>query len=234
MDRVDKILSNLGYSSRKQADNFLRSHIVTCNNVRITHGSQKADPHLLLIDGQKTDHPDGLFVLLNKPAGYVCSHDPSEGNLVYDLLPKQWMKRNPVPSTIGRLDKDTTGVLLITDNTALNHQLSSPKRKIDKVYEVTVNKELTEEIRIIFNSGKLLLPGDQKPCLPADLQIKDTFNATVTIHEGRYHQIKRMFSSCGYKVTSLHRSRFGIYSLDNLKEKEYKILPLPTQNSSIA
>lgn len=234
MHRVDKILSNLGYCSRRQAEDFLHSHIITCNNVRIKNGSQKADPHLLLIDGQKTDHPDGLFILLNKPAGYVCSHDPSEGPLVYDLLPKQWMKRNPVLSSIGRLDKDTTGVLLITDNTALNHQLSSPKRKIDKVYQVTVDKELNEELKELFSSGKLCLPGDQKPCLPADLQIKDQFNATVTIHEGRYHQIKRMFSACGFKVTSLHRSHFGIYSLDNLKEGEYKTLPLPCQNSSIA
>ncbi len=234
MNRVDKILSNLGYCSRRQADNFLLSHIVTYNNLRIKCGSQKADPQLLLIDGQKTDHPDGLLILLNKPAGYVCSHDPSEGNLVYNLLPKQWMKRNPIPSTIGRLDKDTTGVLLITDNTALNHQLSSPKRKIDKVYEVMVDKELTEELRQIFSSDKFCLPGDQKPCLPANLQIRDLFKATVTIHEGRYHQIKRMFSTCGYKVTSLHRSRFGIYSLNNLMEGEYKLLPFPSQNLTIA
>ena len=110
MDRVDKILSNLGYCSRIQAEDFLHSHLVTFNNVRIKYGSQKADPHFLLIDGQKTDHPDGLFIIMNKPAGYVCSHDPSEGKLVYDLLPEQWMKRNPVPSSIGRLDKDTTGV----------------------------------------------------------------------------------------------------------------------------
>lgn len=234
MHRIDKILSNLGYCSRRQAEDFLHSHIVTCNNVRVKCGSQKADPHLLLIDGQKTDHSDGLFILLNKPAGYVCSHDPSEGNLVYDLLPKQWMKRNPVLSSIGRLDKDTTGLLLITDNTTLNHQFSSPKRKIDKVYQVTVNKELTEELRELFSSGKLCLPGDQKPCLPADLQIRDPFKATVTIHEGRYHQIKRMFSVCGYKVTFLHRSHFGYYSLENLKEGEYRILPFPSQKSSIA
>ncbi len=230
MNRVDKILSNLGYCSRRQADQFLHSHFVSFNNVRIKNGSVKADPHLLLIDGEKADHPDGLFILMNKPAGYVCSHDPAEGSLVYELLPKQWMNRIPVPSTIGRLDKDTTGVLLITDNTLLNHRLSSPRHRIDKVYEVTVDKLISEDLTEIFSSGKLCLPGDPKPCLPADLKIKDNFNATVTIHEGRYHQIKRMFLACGYKVTSLHRSRFGIYTTENLKEGEYKILPFPDQN----
>ncbi|HEX3019859.1 MAG TPA: pseudouridine synthase [Chitinispirillaceae bacterium] len=230
MERVDKILSNLGYCSRRGADLFLRSHQVCCNNIRIKNGSEKADAHLLLIDGQKPDNPDGLFILMNKPSGYVCSHDRTEGTLVYDLLPKQWMNRTPLPSTIGRLDKDTTGVLLITDNTALNHQLSSPRRKIEKIYEVSVDKELNRELTGIFASGNLHLTGEQKPCLPADLKIIEAFRASLTIHEGRYHQVKRMFSTCGYKVTSLHRSRFGIYTVDNLKEGEYKVLPFPDQN----
>lgn len=233
MDRIDKILSNLGYCSRRQADQFIRSHNVTYKDVRVRDRSQKTEPHQVLIDGKPLDNPDGIFLLMNKPEGYVCSHDPSEGLLVYDLLPSQWMNRIPLPSTIGRLDKDTTGVLLITDITSLNHQLSSPNRKIDKVYEVTVDKALDNSLKTIFASGNLFLKGEDKPCLPADLEIRNEFQATVTIHEGRYHQVKRMFSECGYKVTELHRSRFGMYTVYNIALGEYKILPLPV-NKTIA
>lgn len=227
MERVDKILSNLGYCSRRQADHFINTHYISYDTKRIKDGSIKADPHRILIDGQQLDHPDGLFILMNKPAGYVCSHDPSERPLVYDLLPPQWMKRTPGPASIGRLDKDTTGVLLITDNTSLNHKLSSPRSKTDKVYEVTVDKVLHYDLKAAFQSGKICLSGEEKPCLPADLEIRDDFRAEVTIHEGKYHQVKRMFSACGYTVTALHRSRFGAYTLDALKEGEYKILPFP-------
>lgn len=226
-ERIDKLLSNLGYCSRRQTDQFLREHHVTIDGVRVRDGAGKADPHKLLVNWEPLDHPDGLFILLNKPAGYVCSHDQSEGALVYDLLPPQWMKRNPVPSSIGRLDKDTTGVLIITDNTALNHKLSSPRHKVDKVYEATVDKVLDESIKEIFASGNLRLTGEEKPCLPADLEINDKYLATVTIHEGRYHQVKRMFSACGYTVLNLHRSRFGVYTTESLKEGEFRVLPFP-------
>ncbi|NLE01367.1 MAG: rRNA pseudouridine synthase [Fibrobacter sp.] len=227
MFRVDRILSNLGYCSRRQAADFLRCHTVNLDGIRIKDCSQKADSHHLTIDGKPLDHPDELFLLMNKPAGYVCSHDPADGRLVYELLPSQWMQRIPVPSTIGRLDKDTTGVLLITDHTGINHALSSPRRHVDKVYEVTVDNQLSDDLIIFFSSGTLLIHGEEKPCLPAKLEITGPNTAKVTLQEGKYHQVKRMFQACGYKVTALHRSRFGIYTVDDIAPGEYREIPVP-------
>lgn len=227
MERLDKILSNCGYCSRKQALRFLKDYEVTADGKRLTSPADKVDASKVLIDNEPLDHPNGIFILLNKPAGYVCSHDIADGRLVYELLPEQWMYRNPVPSTIGRLDKDTTGVILITDNTKLIHVFTSPKRTIDKVYQVTVDKPLSKELIEPFASGNLLLKDEAKPCLPAKLVIIDNTHAEITLHEGRYHQVKRMFAHFGYTVTALHRSRFGAYTVDNIEEGSWVDLEMP-------
>ncbi len=227
MERLDKILSNLGYCSRKKALRFLKDYEVTVEGMRLTDSSKKVDAKKVLIDNEPLDHPDGIFILLNKPTGYVCSHDIADGRVVYELLPEQWLSRNPVPSTIGRLDKDTTGVILITDNTQLIHILTSPKRSIDKEYEVSVDKTLTADLIDQFASGNLLLKEETKPCLPAKLIITDETHSKIILHEGRYHQIKRMFSHFGYIVTALHRSRFGQYTIEGLKEGSWKDLQMP-------
>ena len=227
MERVDKILSNLGYCTRKFAQRFLKDHDVTLNGVKITDASGKVDSRNILIDNGPIDHPDGIFILLNKPKGYVCSHDIADGRLVFELFPDQWIDRNPAPTTIGRLDKDTTGVLLITDNTKLVHILTSPKREIDKIYQATVDKPLSDNLIAEFASGTLLLTGEQKPCLPAKLTFTSETTAEVVLHEGRYHQIKRMFAHFGFTVTELHRSRFGDYTVEDLACGEWKDLPMP-------
>lgn len=227
MERLDKILSNLGLCSRRQSQEYIRSHNISLEGKRVYDGSIKVDAHKLLIDGQKPDHPDGIFIMMNKPAGYVCSHDISEGPRIYDLLPPQWMERNPVPSTVGRLDKDTTGLVLITDLTKLNHSLSAPSKRIDKKYFASVDKPLTSDLIEVFSSGKLLLENETKPCLPAKLEIINDLNAAVTLHEGRYHQVKRMFAVCGYNVIKLNRAQFGQYVLGELGEGKYVDLMIP-------
>lgn len=218
MERIDKILANHGFTSRRSADKFLKTHIVTVNDVEIFDSSNKAKPSEIMIDGQPLDHPDDILILMNKPAGYVCSHDSSEGALVFDLLPAQWMTRNPVPTTIGRLDKDTTGALLITDKMELVHRLISPSQHVSKVYRLTVDNDLTDTLVELFKSGSLLLHGEKKPCLPATLEILDPRNARITLEEGKYHQVKRMFASQGYTVIKLHRERFGEWNVEGLKE----------------
>jgi 16S rRNA pseudouridine516 synthase len=227
MERLDKILSNLGLCSRRQSQEYIRSHDIRVDCKRVFDGSLKADAHKLEIDGQKPDHPDGIFVMMNKPSGYVCSHEINEGPRVYDLLPPQWMKRNPVPSTIGRLDKDTTGLVLITDLTKLNHSFSAPSKRIDKKYLVSVDKQLTPGLVEVFSSGTLLLDKETKPCLPAKLEIIGDLNAAVTLHEGRYHQVKRMFAACGYNVVKLHREQFGQYVLGDFDEGKFVDLTIP-------
>ncbi len=227
MERIDKILSNHGYCTRKFAKLFLKDHEVTAKGERLLDPSDKISSTDMLINGEPLDHPEGIFILLNKPKGYVCSHDIADGRLVFELLPDQWLDRNPVPSTIGRLDKDTTGVLLITDNTKLIHMLISPKREIDKEYIVTVDKILSDDLIKEFAAGTLMLEKEVKPCLPAMLTITDATHATVVLHEGKYHQVKRMFAHFGYTVTELHRSRFGEYTLGDLAEGEWIDLKMP-------
>jgi 16S rRNA pseudouridine516 synthase len=226
MERIDKILANLGYCPRRQATDFLQTHQIIVGGKRMKDGALKVDPRDMLVDGSTLDHPEGIFVILNKPAGYVCSHDPAEGKLVYDLLPLQWMRRNPLPSTIGRLDKDTTGAILITDRTLINHRLSSPRSFIDKVYQATLDKPLSKECIGLFSSGTMLLQGEVKPCLPASLKITGGLTAEVTLQEGRYHQVKRMFLQCGYTVVALHRSKFGAYSAQGVAEGAFVELDL--------
>jgi 16S rRNA pseudouridine516 synthase len=227
MERLDKILSNLGYSTRRQCDHFLKGHSVQINGVRTKDPSVKTTARDITIDNEAIDHPDGIFILMNKPAGYVCSHDSADGLRIYDLLPEHWMYRSPTPSTIGRLDKDTTGVILITDQTQLNHQMSSPKRTIDKVYHATVDKPLTDTLIGEFASGTLMLADEPKPCLPAKLTILDQYHAEIVLHEGKYHQVKRMFEKFDINVLALHRTRFGEYTVENIEQGTYIDLPVP-------
>ncbi|MFP4014965.1 MAG: pseudouridine synthase [Chitinispirillaceae bacterium] len=221
--RVDRILSNLGYCSRREAKSFLRDHEIVYEGRCLRDPSQKADPRKLKVDGEKLDHPCGILVVLNKPQGYVCSHDPSEGPRVYDLLPSRWLDRNPRVSSVGRLDKDTTGVLLVTDDTRLVHTLTSPRHHVKKTYLATLDRPLEERVVAQFASGTLLLEGEKIPCRPAELRILEPgTRAEVVLTEGRYHQVKRMFAACGYRVVGLHRERFGGYGVEGLGEGEWR------------
>jgi 16S rRNA pseudouridine516 synthase len=143
------------------------------------------------------------------------------------LLPERWSRRNPPLTTIGRLDRDTTGVLLLTDLGELVHRWTSPRHKIPKLYEVTVDAPLKEDLIQIFKSGELQLSGEDKPCLPAALEIVDAHHATLELNEGRHHQVKRMFAHHGYQVLRLHRSRFGDFDVSGLNPGQWKVLSLP-------
>jgi 16S rRNA pseudouridine516 synthase len=215
--RLDQILANCGYCSRSEAGQCIKNGVVCVNGTVIKDKAFKADPGDVFIDGQPIDHPHGLLAILYKPQGYVCSHDSSEGLRIYDLLPQQWNRRNPGPESIGRLDKDTTGIILITDLPNLVHDLGSPKKHVEKTYEVTVDKQLEKSLIPAFSSGTLLLEDETSPCLPAQLLIHSSSSATVKLKEGKYHQVKRMFKAFGYTVQSLHRSKFGNLTLERIE-----------------
>ena len=186
--------------------------------------ADKAEPRDVTVDGEPVEHPDGILALLHKPAGYVCSHETNEGPTIYDLLPPRWLQRNPTVTTIGRLDKDATGVLLITDDGERVHRWTSPKHKVSKIYEVTVDHDLPAGIVDLFASGTLMLEGEQKACLPSKLEVLGPREARLEIVEGRYHQVKRMFASQGCTVTRLHRSEFGTFTLGALAPGEWRIV----------
>jgi 16S rRNA pseudouridine516 synthase len=224
--RLDQLLSNLGYCSRREARAWLDAGRVSVKGKPADDPSNKANPADLLVDGEPLDHPEGLLLMLNKPTGLVCSHDEREGPNVYSLLPPRWRQRNPQVTSIGRLDKDTSGLLLLTDQTALVHKLTSPKHKVPKIYRATVDRDLSPELVPLFASGGLLLTGEANPCLPAELRIINSTTAELILTEGRYHQVRRMFASQGYEVHALHRSHFGNLDLGDLPVGQWRELPL--------
>jgi len=222
--RLDKLLGSLGYCARREVAALIKDGIVTHTENLPLKPDTKVLHEEIRFEGEPLDPPSGIVILMHKPAGLVCSHDEGEGRLVYDLLPPRWRMRDPKISTIGRLDKETSGLLLLTDDGALLHRLTSPKHKVPKVYEVMLDRPLQGNEAEIFTSGTLMLNGEKTACLPAKLTVIDETHVTLEIIEGRYHQVRRMFAAVGNHVTALHRSHFGDLTLGDLKEGEYQIL----------
>jgi 16S rRNA pseudouridine516 synthase len=225
--RIDQILSSYGYSSRSEARAWVRAGRVTLDGQPVKSAEDKAPVDRLRIDGEPIEFPDGVLVLYYKPPGCVCTHDSREGPTIYDALPPRWPRRNPPVTSVGRLDRDTTGVLLLTDQGPLVQRWTSPRHKVPKVYEVTIDGVMSPDWIPLFAAGTLQLEGESAPCLPARLEIHGPHTGTLELVEGRYHQVKRMFASQGSTVTRLHRSRFGEHDLAGLKPGEWRALPLP-------
>jgi 16S rRNA pseudouridine516 synthase len=225
--RLDQILASLGYGSRREVGKLVADGRVTLAGVVQDDPGSKAAPASIQLDGTPLEFPQGLLVVFHKPAGCVCSHDQREGRRVYDLLPPRWLRRSPAVTTIGRLDRDTTGVLLVTDDHALVHRLTSPRRHVEKVYRATLDR--TPDPRLVdeFASGTLRLAGEDKPCAAAQLALPGGAEVEITLTEGRFHQVKRMFAHFGYQVCRLHRSRFGDYTLGDLAAGEWRALDPP-------
>jgi len=226
MRRLDQLLSNLGYCSRREARLWLAAGRVTVRGAVAKDPSAKATPADVRIAGEPPDHPDGLLILLHKPTGLVCSHDAGEGPRVYDLLPPRWLDRSPPITSIGRLDKETSGLLLLTDQSALVHRLTSPKHKVPKVYRATLDRDLAPELIAQFAAGTLVLHGETAPCAPATLKILSAREAELTLTEGKYHQARRMFAAAGATVLTLHRTQFGPLDLGDLASGQWRELPL--------
>ncbi len=226
MQRLDQLLASLGYGSRREVNRLIDCGAVTVNAEVPRGGAVKVQPGDVCVDGLPLDHPGGLLLLMNKPLGLVCSHDVREGPNVYSLLPDRWRRRNPVVTSIGRLDKETSGLLLLTDQSALVHRLTSPKHKVPKVYLATLDREPAPAWQQVFASGSLQLEGEPKPCAPAEFKVVGAREVEVTLTEGRYHQVRRMFAACGATVTALHRTRFGPLDLRGLEPGRWCELPL--------
>jgi 16S rRNA pseudouridine516 synthase len=236
MRRLDQLLANLGYCSRSEARDWIDSGAITVRGETAEGPAQKAHAADVLVDGEPLDHPDGLLLLLHKPLGLVCSHELREGPNVYSLLPARWQRRNPVITSIGRLDKDTSGLILLTDQSQLVHRLTSPKHKVPKRYRATLASDLSStraaEMAALFASGTLMLPEEKTPCASAELTLIARREAELTLTEGRYHQVRRMFASQGHEVIALHRTHFGTLDLGALTPGQWRVLPLDFFNPS--
>jgi 16S rRNA pseudouridine516 synthase len=224
MRRLDQVLSSLGYCSRREAVSFVKNGRVKQNGLVLTKADQKVDPQAVTVDDEPLEALDGLLAMLHKPVGYVCTHGEGEGPTIYELLPDQWLRRNPAVTSVGRLDKDTSGLLLVTDIGPLVHRYTSPKAEIEKAYLAELDRDLEASLIETFAKGDLMLRSEEKPCLPAKLEILSARTARLTLTEGRYHQVRRMFASQGWHVEKLHRERFGDYTLGDLAEGEWKMV----------
>ena len=215
--RLDRLLANMGYGSRREVQQLVRFGAVVLDGKTLTDADMRlaATPDLserMRIDGAKLDPPPGMVLMLHKPLGVTCSHKEM-GELVYDLLPRRWRNREPAISTVGRLDKETTGLLLLTDDGALLHRIISPKRHVAKRYLATLARPLNGDEAERFGSGTLMLDGEDKPLAPAVLEPLSPTTAWLTVTEGRYHQVRRMFAAVGNHVEALHRDRIGALDL---------------------
>ena len=227
--RVDKLLSSMGYGSRKEMARMAMAGGITLDAAALLDVSKRIPvtpdlPIRMTIDGEPLDPVAGLVILLNKPLGMTCSHKES-GKLVYDILPARWRRRDPAISTIGRLDKQTSGLLLLTDDGDLLHRIISPKRHVRKTYRAKLARPLNGSEAALFASGVLMLEGEDKPLAPAELNVVSQTEALLSVTEGRYHQVRRMFAATGNHVEELHRERLGGLSLpDGMAPGQWKLL----------
>jgi 16S rRNA pseudouridine516 synthase len=218
-----KLIANLGYGSRKEVLAMFRDGRIRDAQDEVLYSDDQVDHAQVRVDGEPLDPPPGMLIMLHKPLDYTCStSDP--GRVVYDLFPPRFRRRSPVLASVGRLDKDTSGLLLLTDDGSMLHRIVHPKSKVAKVYEVALARDLRGDEIKTFASGKLMLESEKEPLAPAHLEIVDPRHARLTLTEGRYHQARRMFAAVGNHVEQLHRSRVGGLELDELKAGEWKIL----------
>lgn len=211
--RLDKLLSSMGYGSRSEMARLAKAGGITLDGAVLSDAGKRIPvtpdlPLRMQIDGAALDPIAGLVILLHKPLGMTCSHKEA-GALVYDILPERWKRRSPAISTIGRLDKETSGLLLMTDDGTLLHRVISPRRHVKKTYRIRLARPLAGSEGDLFASGRLMLDGEDKPLAPAALQVISETEALLTVTEGRYHQVRRMFAAAGNHVEALHRESLG-------------------------
>lgn len=221
--RLVKLVANLGYGSQKEVRYLIEDGRLTAPDGTPYDVDAKVRHDDVWLDGAPLDPPQGTVFMLNKPAGYTCStKDP--GRLVYQLLPDRFARRNPIIATVGRLDRDTTGLLLLTDDGAFLHKVISPKNKVAKIYEATLARPLRGDEVATFAAGSLMLNSEAETLAPALLEPLDETRARVTVTEGRYHQIRRMFAAVGNHVEALHRPQVGGLTLGDLPEGQWRVL----------
>jgi len=221
--RLDKFLTHCGFGSRTQVKKLIREGIVTVNGKQIVEVDFKINPEedVVEIDGMVVKFSRRIYIMMNKPKGYVCSNDDPMSLTVFSLISDDLKHRDL--HTVGRLDKDAEGLLIITDDGEYTHKVISPKKRIEKEYLVRLEKEVDEERLKEFENGIIL--DDGYKTLPAKYTIIDSTTVKLCIYEGKYHQVKRMFEAIGNKVVDLKRRRLGGLNLDeSLKPGEYRVM----------
>lgn len=221
--KLVKMIANLGYGSRKDVAQMFRAGRITDLDGEVMYADDEVAHDTIRVDDEPLDPPVGLVLMMNKPLGVTCSRkDP--GRVVYDLLPPRYSVRTPSLSSVGRLDRDTSGLLLFTDDGALLHRIISPKAQVSKVYEATLAQDLRGDEGELFASGTLMLESEKDPLAPAVLEVLGPRHARLTVTEGRYHQARRMFAAAGNHVETLQRISVGGLVLGTLELSQWRPL----------
>lgn len=222
MERLDKIIAACGAASRREVKTLVRQGRVKVNGALVSSAEMKVDEEtaVIMVDGVALQYEKFVYVLLHKPAGVLSATEDKRQETVLDLLPETYRKRGLAP--VGRLDKDTEGLLLLTDDGELTHRLLSPKYHVDKVYYARVEGTPDESDRAAFAEGISL---SDFTCLPAELTLMGEGECCVTVREGKFHQVKRMLASRGKPVTYLKRLSMGPLQLDeSLSVGQWRLL----------
>lgn len=212
MERIDKVISSQTGYTRKEVKELIRKKKVLVNGNVINKSDIKIDPKLdkITVDSLNIEVKEYVYLILNKPKGYISATEDRSIPTVLDLVPREYLHRNLFP--VGRLDKDTTGLMIITDDGKFAHNILSPQKHVKKVYSVTIDIPITDEMINGFENGVMLSDG---VCKGATLEKTGVNTGLVTLTEGRYHQIKRMFGCFGAKVIELQRIGMGNLKLPN-------------------
>jgi 16S rRNA pseudouridine516 synthase len=221
--KLVKLIANLGYGSRKDVALMFREGRITDPDGEVLYADDKVPHEHIRIDDEPLDPPSGIVLMMNKPLGATCSRKDI-GRVVYDLLPPRYRVRDPALSTVGRLDRDTSGLLLFTDDGAMLHRIISPKARVAKVYEATLASDLGGDEGALFASGTMMLESEKTPLEPAELDVLEPRRVRLTLTEGRYHQVRRMFAAVGNHVETLTRVSVGALGLDDLKAGDWRAL----------
>ena len=221
--KLAQYIAKLGYGSRREVSYLFDKRRITDVDGRTLKEKDDATHDEIRVDGAPLDPPPGVLLMMHKPVGYVCSTKDTS-RLVYELLPERFRFRTPIIAPIGRLDLDTSGLLLLTDDGQINHRISSPRTHLAKTYDAQLASDLRGDARELFASGTLLLEREVEPLLPATLEITDARTVRLTLTEGRYHQVRRMFAAVGNHVVALHRSAIGSLTLGDLGAGKWRVL----------
>ena len=219
---LEKILFSQGFGTRRYCSDLVYADLVEINGVLAEDPEAKMNPEglILRVEGIDWAYHEKAYIAFNKPANYECSHKTKHHPSVYSLLPRPLIERGV--QCVGRLDQDTTGLLLLSDDGQFIHRMTTPKKNIGKVYEITTAEPVTQK-QIDHLLGGVVLDDDPSPCFAKACVLMDEQRLAMTIVEGRYHQVKRMLAAVGNHVSLLHRSSIGAYAMTaDLKEGQWR------------
>jgi len=230
--RLDKLFTACGIASRREAKAYVKGGRVLVNGVPASSSEMKVDPEIdqIFFDGKRVNYKEYVYVLMYKPNGVITATEDTQQETVIDLLPKSYANMGVFP--VGRLDKDTTGLLILTNDGDYAHSVITPKKLVPKRYKASVDGQLDSSDIQAFEDGLVLADGTQ--CMSAQLEIVRPSVGICTVYEGKYHQVKRMFASRGKHVTSLHRMSIGSLVLDvGMNPGDYREMDLEEAQKAI-